>query len=260
MIYYTYLWLRENGTPYYVGKGKGNRAFVKRDHSQNPPHDKENILVQEFPDEASALEAEKFLISYYGRIDLGTGCLRNRTDGGDGAPSLSPEVRAKIANAHRKENLSSETLLKMRAAKIGRKLHPESIAKREETKRRGLTIETRVKLGNATRKMWAQHRDRLTILRRRESLTLETLAKMSASHKGSTHTPEVRSKLAEMARRCNLSPETLAKRSAALKGRTFSAETRAKMSAAAKARCARKQAGGKTMGELLDKFQELTAA
>lgn len=48
-----------------------------------PPDDR--ILLQEYPSESAANEAEIFLILYYGRKDLGTGCLRNRTDGGEGA-------------------------------------------------------------------------------------------------------------------------------------------------------------------------------
>jgi NUMOD3 motif len=82
-MFYTYLWLRYDGTPYYVGKGKASRAYDNHSHRVHAP-DKERILVQEFPSEAGALAAEKFFIAYYGRLDLGTGCLRNRTDGGEG--------------------------------------------------------------------------------------------------------------------------------------------------------------------------------
>jgi len=97
MKYYTYLWLREDGTPYYAGKGCGYRAFVKGRHITNPPP-KERIVVQEWPDEEIALAMEMYLIDFYGRKDIGTGCLRNRTDGGDSPLSPSVDVRARISN------------------------------------------------------------------------------------------------------------------------------------------------------------------
>jgi len=86
-MFYTYLWLRYDGTPYYIGKGKGDRAFTHHRNGVNArcPQDKNCIIVQAFLSETDALEAEKILIACYGRIDLGTGCLRNLTDGGDGA-------------------------------------------------------------------------------------------------------------------------------------------------------------------------------
>jgi len=83
--FYTYLYLRYDGTPYYVGKGSGNRAFSSQ-HRVKPPTNTTRIMIQEFPSEQDAFEAEKFLIAYYGRIDQGTGCLRNLTDGGENPP------------------------------------------------------------------------------------------------------------------------------------------------------------------------------
>ncbi len=102
MNFYTYLWLREDGTPHYVGKGTGNRAFQggKR-HRLNPPSDKSRILVQEFPDEASAFEGEKLLISFFGRQVNGTGVLWNLTEGGEGfTKPHTEETRRKISRNH----------------------------------------------------------------------------------------------------------------------------------------------------------------
>lgn len=98
-IFYVYMYLRARdsangkaGTPYYVGKGKGDRA-VSRNHLAPPPVDP-RCIVYPAKDmaEKDALQAEMLLIHLYGRIDVGTGCLRNRTDGGEGTSGaiLSP--------------------------------------------------------------------------------------------------------------------------------------------------------------------------
>ena len=73
------------GTPYYVGKGKGNRAYSNHSrHTPTPSDLSKIVVVASGMKEAEAFQEETRLIKQYGRIDLGTGCLRNRTDGGEG--------------------------------------------------------------------------------------------------------------------------------------------------------------------------------
>ena len=101
-MFYTYLWLREDGTPYYVGKGKERRAFKRGGHICLPPTDASHIILQEFESEADAFSAEIFLIDYYGRINVGTGCLRNLAGGGAGPSGRhhSLETRTRMRAAH----------------------------------------------------------------------------------------------------------------------------------------------------------------
>ena len=83
--YYTYAFLRENGTPYYIGKGCGKRLKVRGGRVTSPPIDPSRILVLKLDlTEEEAFKHEIYMIAVYGRKDLGTGILHNRTNGGDG--------------------------------------------------------------------------------------------------------------------------------------------------------------------------------
>jgi hypothetical protein len=153
-MFYTYLWLREDGTPYYAGKGHGKRGFLSDGHRVRRPVDREGIITQDFETEADAFEAERFLIAYYGRTDIGTGRLANLTDGGEGPSGLkfsaeslvklrnshlglkqTAESIRKRVNAHKGRKNSEATIAKMKKAAIGRRNSEESCRKMSEAKR-----------------------------------------------------------------------------------------------------------------------------
>lgn len=105
MNYYVYQYLRENGTPYYIGMGKGKRAYNKHYYGVGciRPKDLSRIdflYTNITQDQAWAFEI--FWIAVYGRKDLGTGILYNRTNGGGTAATtkgkkLTGEHKQKIS-------------------------------------------------------------------------------------------------------------------------------------------------------------------
>jgi hypothetical protein len=106
--YYVYLYLRENdtdnfpkGTPRYIGKGKGRRAWEKtRPRYQQKPLDNDYIVIIPNLTEEQAFEMEIDLIKHYGRKDLNTGCLYNLIGGGQNPPKCNwgdPTVRLHLS-------------------------------------------------------------------------------------------------------------------------------------------------------------------
>jgi hypothetical protein len=121
--YHVYFYLRSRdsaigkaGTPYYVGKGKGRRAYSNT-RLVPVPEDKNNIVfVLENLTEEQAFRNEIDFISWYGRVNSGNGILRNLTDGGEGSSGLilSEENKRKNRERRKNKNHSEESKRKTR--------------------------------------------------------------------------------------------------------------------------------------------------
>jgi len=143
--FYVYAYLRskdsnhgKEGSPYYIGKGSGDRIKSKQGRPVNSPRDKSMVVyVQEGLTEQHAFNLERYCIALYGRIDLGTGCLRNKSDGGEGASGviITDERRQKISRAHKGKTMSAEARRKIGEASKGRKKSPETLQRMSERSR-----------------------------------------------------------------------------------------------------------------------------
>ena len=130
MVYYVYIYLRLDGSPYYVGKGCNGR-WKGKNHSVEVPSTDRVIFAITNTSEEWAHFMEMELIDLYGRLNDGTGILENWTDGGEGISGYiyTEEHKRKMSEA--KKGVSTgphteEAKMKIREARKGKTLSDET--------------------------------------------------------------------------------------------------------------------------------------
>ncbi len=108
--YYIYIHIKPDGEIFYVGKGKGDRAYSKYRRSDFwtstvTKYGYDVFILEKDLNEAEAFKIEINYIKRIGRRDLGLGTLVNMTNGGEGISGLifSDEHKRKIGDAQKGE-------------------------------------------------------------------------------------------------------------------------------------------------------------
>ena len=227
-VFYVYVYIDpRDGVPFYIGKGRDNRAYVHLTASAmqtgldkgwffyrklrkllaSGTSPEIRFLCKELTEDQS-FYWETFFIIALGRRDIKTGCLCNHTNGGDGPSHKghqhSEETKALIAE-------------KLREIRTGWVLSEETKQRIGDANRgRTHTDEARTRMSEGQKKRFARPEER---------------AKIAGINRGRRHSAETRQKMSEAHKGKRLSVETRQRMSAANKNRKNSAASLAKQSA-----------------------------
>ena len=200
--FYVYEHIRlDNNTCFYVGKGKGNRAY---ELDRNDFHDNISnsyghavVIVKDNLTEEEAFELEKDTIEYY-VFTLGYGIdiegyknrendefLTNLTFGGEGSSGFkhSEEAKQKMSESRKGTKHSEEVKRKMSESRKGTKHSEEAKRKMSEAKK-GIQLSE-------------EHKKKISESCKGRQLSEETKRKMSKSKKGRKCSEETKRKLSK---------------------------------------------------------------
>lgn len=179
-VFYVYEhWRLDRDECFYVGKGKGIRAYKMRDRNahhraimgklsrEGSGMEVRMVATGLTEDEAFTLEVERIAFWREAGADLA-----NRTNGGDGVSGLK---------------MSDEAKAKMSAAKIGKKQDPDAVARRiaplvgRKQPRHAVEICAEKRRGKA---LSEEHKAKLSAAHMGKTVSDAARASLSAAHKG----------------------------------------------------------------------------
>lgn len=152
--YYVYGYFYENGIPFYIGIGKGNR--IKQHLHKRKDKTKDSILfynvlnklirdgikfsykkIRYNMSQVEAALVEEVLVKLIGRRDLGLGPLCNLTDGGEGHKNYkkSEELKQMISGWSKGKTISPEHKEAIRLANLGKRHSAETRRKISEAQK-----------------------------------------------------------------------------------------------------------------------------
>lgn len=109
-MYYTYAYLREDKTPYYIGRGKHHSDYkyhrMSQKHSCSIPPQERRVVLKDNLSKEQAIKHEEYMIYLFGLVWDETGILRNHVRDSRGGSyegrKLSDETKNKMSLAMKK--------------------------------------------------------------------------------------------------------------------------------------------------------------
>jgi NUMOD3 motif len=209
--FYVYALFCEDGTPFYIGKGCGDR-WNKHEREARQGRDGHRFhiirrmqaagiavpkikLHQGLP-ETVAHDYECALIAAIGRDPLGP--LVNQTAGGDGVSDPSLDTRRKMSTSHLGKKQSPEAIARTVAALIGRPVTMETrakIAASNKGKTRPPEVGAKVRAALTGRTLTSEHKANIRASQVGKKMKPDAVAKTAAAHRGRTRPAETSAKM-----------------------------------------------------------------